>query len=227
MNRYNLFHKIHKGLRALLYDTGMLLQRTDFTMENEAQEAIGRVQFVVALFDQFQQSEDTVVLPAITGYEAGVIQAFDQEHEETYLLGRKLERLVNDFTETSLPLEKVAVSAELLATFEEYTLIHILHMAREELVVNKFLWRYYTDGELQKIAWKMTNDPDSPFSALYNKWIFRGLNNNEIVRWLKEAKHSADRTEFESLLKTAEAELHPHRWSLLQDVLATGIFLAR
>lgn len=227
MNRYNLFHKIHKGLRALLYDTGMLLQRTDFTMESEAQEAIARVQFVVSLFEQFQQAEDAVVLPAMIGYEMSVTESFEQEHEEGYLLGRKLERLVSDFTIVSLPLEKVAVSTELVATFEEYTLIHILHMAREEQVVNRILWRYYTDTELQKIAWKIINDADAPLSTPYNKWILQGLNNNEIVRWLKEAKHTAKEPEFESLLKTAEAELHPHRWSLLQDVLATGTFLTR
>lgn len=225
MHRYNLFHKIHKGLRALLYDTGMLLQRTDFTIEEEAQEATGRVQFAVSLFEQFRQSEDAFVLPALTGFEPSVTEAFEQEHEEGYLLGQKLEYLMADFKTISLPLEKIAVSDELMAVFEEYTLFHILHMAREEQVVNKILWRYYTDAELQKIAWKIINDPASPLSMPYNKWMLLGLNNNEIVRWLKEVKLTAKEIEFQSLLKTAEAELHPHRWNLLQDVLTTGTFM--
>lgn len=225
MNRYNLFHKVHKGLRALLYDTGMLLQRTDFTMESEAQEAIGRVQFVVSLFEQFQQAEDAVVLPAMMGYEVSVTNSFEQEHEEVYILGRKLEKLLSDFKTVSLPLEKVAVSNEIVATFEEYTLVQILHMAMEEQVVNRILWRYYTDAELQKLAWKIITDADAPLSTPYSKWILQGLNNNEIVRWLIEAKHTAKAVEFESLLRTAEAELHPRRWSLLQDVLSTGTLL--
>lgn len=226
MNRYNLFHKIHKGLRALLYDTSMLLQRTDFTIEDEAKEAISRVQFAVSLFDQFQKSEDIYVLPVMTDYEPGLADAFEQEHEEAFLLGTKLERLLAGFKGTTLPFEKVSVSTELVSLFEEFTLFNILHMAREEEVVNKVLWRYYTDLELKKIAWKIINDAESPFIMPYNKWMFRGLNNNEIVRWLKEVRDTAQQLEFELLLKTAEAELHPHRWSLLQDVLVTGRFMA-
>jgi hypothetical protein len=226
MNRYNLFHKIHKGLRALLFDTSMLLQRTDFTMEEEATEAIGRVQFAVCLFDQYKQSEDLYVLPVMMDYEPDLGDAFEQEHEEAYLLGKKVEGLVRDFKAATLPFEKVTFSTELMSLFEEFTLFNILHMAREEQVVNKVLWRYYTDAELQKISWKIINDAESPFVMPYNKWMFRGLNNNEIIRWLKEVKQSAKEIDFLSLLKTAEAELHPHRWCLLQDVLATGRFLA-
>ena len=226
MNRYNLFHKIHKGLRALLYDTSMLLQRTDFTMEEEAGEAISRVQFAVSLFDQYKQSEDLYMLPVMMDYEPGLADAFEQEHEGAYLLGKKLEKLAATFAATTLPLEKITHSTELLSLFEEFTLFNILHMAREEQVVNKVLWRYYTDAELQKIAWKIINAAESPFVMPYNKWMFQGLNNNEIVRWLKEVKQTAREMEFQSLLKSAEAELHPHRWGLLQDVLCPGPLLA-
>lgn len=226
MNRYNLFHKIHKGLRALLYDTSMLLQRTDFTLAEEAEEAICRVQFAVSLFDQFQQSEDNFVLPVMMDYEPGLADSFEHDHEESYEMGKKLQRLAGDFQAATLPFEKIAISGTLLALFEEFTLFSILHMTREEQIVNKVLWRYYTDAELQKISWKIINAAESPFIMPYNKWMFRGLNNNEIIRWLKEVKETAREREFESLLKTAEAELHPQRWSLLQDVLLTGRLLA-
>lgn len=226
MNRYNLFHKIHKGLRALLYDTSMLLQRTDFTLVEEAEEAIGRVQFAVSLFDQFQQSEDSFVLPVMTDYEPGLADSFVHEHEEAYQLGKTLQHLAGDFQAATLPFEKMTISARLLSQFEEFTLFSVLHMTREEQIVNKILWHYYTDAELQKISWKIINAAESPFIMPYNKWMFRGLNNNEIIRWLKEVKETAREREFESLLKTAEAELHPQRWSLLQDVLLAGRLLA-
>jgi len=226
MSRYNLFHKIHKGLRALLYDTSMLLQRTDFTIEDEARDAICRVQFVLTLFNEFQDSEDGYVLPVMMTYEPGVADAFEQDHEEAYILGEKINRLIADFKSVTLPLEKVSISNELVAMFEEFTLFNILHMTREEQLANKMLWRYYTDAELQKIAWKIVNSTESQVIMPYSKWMIRGLNNNEIVRWLKEVKHTAPEMEFRSLLKTAEDELHPSRWNLLQDVLTAGTFLA-
>lgn len=226
MTRYNLFHKIHKGLRALLYDTSLLLQRTDFTMEDEAKEALGRVQFVLSLFDEFQHSEDTYILPVMMTYEPGVADAFEQDHEEAYLLAGKLEELITNFRKASLPLEQVAISSELVAQFEEFVLFNILHMTREEQLANKMLWRYYTDAELQKIAWKIIDSTESTTVMPYGKWMLRGLNNNEIVRWLKEVKSTAPEMAFRSLLKTAEHELHPSRWNRLQDVLTAGTFLA-
>lgn len=222
MPRYNLFPRIHKGLRALLYDSSMLLQRTDFTIQDEAREAISRIQFVVALFEKYQHSEDKYVLPAITAYEPGIADAFEQEHEEAFLMGKKLEALLKDFTNTSLPLEQVAISTGIVSLFEEFTVFTIRHMAREESLVNKMLWRYYTDTELQKIAWKIISESEPSFMSPYSKWMIRGLNNNEIVRWLKEVRHTADEDDFQRLLKTAETELHPHRWCQLQEVLHTG-----
>ncbi|HEV7331389.1 MAG TPA: hypothetical protein VGN63_10150 [Flavisolibacter sp.] len=223
MNRYNLFHRIHKGLRALLYDTSILLQRTDFTIQEEARVAISRLQFVISLFEKYQDSEDQYVLPAITAYEPGIAVGFEQEHEETYLVVKKLEALLKDFASTSLPLEQVSIGNEMVALFEEFTLSAILQIGREEQLVNKMLWRYYSDSELQKIALKIIRETETSTVSPYSKWMIRGLNNNEIVHWLKEVRHSADEDEYQTLLKTAAAELHPQRWNLLQDVLFTGM----
>lgn len=226
MARYQLFHRIHKGLRALLYDTGLLLQRTDFTIADESREAVNRLHFVVALFERYQASEDLYLLPAMMACEPGIASSFEEEHEEGYLLGKKLEKLTADFQKARLPLEQVAAGAEIFALFDEFILFNILHMGREEQVVTKILWRYYTDAELQKIAWKIVGESEPSFLSPYSKWMIRGLNNNEIVRWLKEVKHTAEERDFNLLLKTAEAELQPGRLNLLQDVLMTTALVA-
>ena len=36
MKRYNIFNQVHKGLRALLYETIIKLQQTDFTDTEDA-----------------------------------------------------------------------------------------------------------------------------------------------------------------------------------------------
>ena len=44
--RFNPFGQVHKGLRALLYDTALLLQHTNFSVEEEIAEAVDRVKLV-------------------------------------------------------------------------------------------------------------------------------------------------------------------------------------
>ena len=45
--RVNIFNQIHKGLRALLYDTSILLQQTDFSNEEEMETAVKRGRITV------------------------------------------------------------------------------------------------------------------------------------------------------------------------------------
>lgn len=226
MARYNLFHHIHKAQKALLYDTSMLLQRTDFTMEEEAKEAISRLPFVVALFERYQYAEDIYVLPTMTAYEPGVADSFEQDHRRACQLGKSLESLLHAFSHHSLPLEKTAVGNTIITRFEELMLFHIQHMGREEQVISKILWRYYTDAELQRLAWTLIAGSGGRVLSLYTQWILRGLNNNEIVGWLNEVKRTAPEHEFQSLLQTVETELQPGRLALVQNRLFSGIMAA-
>jgi hypothetical protein len=65
MQRYNGFNLIHKGLRALLYHTGLQLQQTDFTVEDETEAAVNRVKEAIMLFEGHAHKEDNLILPAI------------------------------------------------------------------------------------------------------------------------------------------------------------------
>jgi hypothetical protein len=69
MKRYNIFNQIHKGLRALLYETIIKLQQTDFTDAEDADEAVQQVKIILDLFDEHAHTEDNFILPAIVEYE--------------------------------------------------------------------------------------------------------------------------------------------------------------
>lgn len=64
MKRYNIFYQVHKGLRAMLYETAIQLQQTDFSNADEAGNII-RIKEVVELFDKHAHSEDNNILNAI------------------------------------------------------------------------------------------------------------------------------------------------------------------
>jgi hypothetical protein len=223
MARYNLFHCIHKALKALLYDAGMLLQRSDFTNDEEAKKAISRLQFLVKLFEKQYGFENLYVWALLADYEPGVADSFVQDHREGYQLGKKLEDLVLHYENHLLPLEKRAAGNNFTACFEAFTLFYLRCMARKETVVNKILWRYYTDAELRKIVWKMISGSGSAFQQPFTKWLFRGLCNQEMVDWLEEVKTIARQDDFSNLLKSAEAGLPPRRWSPLQDARSISI----
>ena len=226
MQRYNIFYPVHRGLRALLLETSQQLQQTDFANADEATDAVERVNGVVKIFDAHAAKEDKFVFAAIAAYEPSVVDAFEQEHVEDHKLGQDLQNWLTAFGYAVAPSAKETIAAELTKSFIEFSVFNLRHMAKEENVINPLLWRYYSDDELRGIAQEITKSVPPHEAAVMGRWMVRGLNNTEILNWLKSAKNNAPQPVFEGLLSIAETELQPQRWSQVQDALFEGALLA-
>jgi len=226
MQRYNIFFPIHKGLRALLCETAVQLQQTTFTDPAEASESIELLKTVVALFESHAHKEDNYVLPAIEAYEPGVVAAFEQEHEEDHALGEELQKWITAFGYAEAASAKQTIGEELTKAFIQFMVFNLKHMAKEEKVISPLLWRYYTDKELHDITLQILKAVPQHEMNFFSRWMVKGLNNSEILHWLKGVKNSAPQPAFQALLTIAEEELHPHRWNLVQESLTDGAMVA-
>lgn len=226
MQRYNIFFPVHKGLRALLCETTQLLQQTDFTDATEAAEAIERLKIVVNLFESHAHKEDNYVFTAINAYEPSVVASFEAEHEEDHALGESLERWITAFEYAQAPSAKQTIGEDLTHAFIQFMVFNLRHMAKEEQVISPILWRYYTDEELHGITLKIIQSVPPQEMTFFSRWMVRGLNNSEILYWLRGVKNTAPQPAFEALLSVAERELHPHRWGFVQESLTDGAMVA-
>jgi hemerythrin-like domain-containing protein len=223
--RVNIFNQIHKGLRALLYETSLLLQQTDFSDAQEMKDAIDRVTLVADLFDDHAQHEDEFILPAIREYEPSIVDAFEKEHEMDKRLTRALKDSLQALQMAS-PLVRSEMASELSKTFIQFMVFNLEHMSKEENILNKILWRYYSDEEILAIQ-KIILASLSPWAAATgSRWMMRGLNNPEIVRWLRSVEASAPETVFQKLFATAEEELPERRFRHVLEALTEGVVLA-
>ena len=226
MKRYNIFNQIHKGLRALLYETIIKLQQTDFTDAENADEAVQQVKIILDLFDEHAHTEDTFILPAIVEYEPSVVDVFAQEHVQDLALSNKLNGLLQAFSLTISPDAKREIGAAISTAVFEFMLFNLEHMKKEEDVLNKLLWRYYTDEVLHGITMNIVASAPADKMPLYNKWMMRGLSNTEIINWLKQIKNNAPEFVFNSYVDLATNELAENRWQKVQEQLTEGAMLA-
>jgi hypothetical protein len=226
MKRYNIFGQVHKGLRALLYETIIKLQQTDFAEAEDADEAIQQVQMVIALFDEHAHTEDNFILPALAAFEPSVTDLFAQEHVIDLNLGKKLNGLLQAFSLSVSPDAKHELGAAISHSIFEFALFNLAHMKKEEEVLNKLLWRYFDDAHLHGITANILAHVPADKMPLYNKWMMRGLSNTEIIHWLKEVKNNAPDFVFQSFLGLAMAELTDSRWQKIQEQLTEGAMLA-
>jgi hypothetical protein len=226
MQRYNIFHQIHKGLRAMLYETALHIQHADFWNIEQTEEVIERVNEVVRLFGGHADKEDAYVFPAVEKYDPAVADAFEQEHIKDHLLGKLLAESIMRCKDAPVITEKVEAAKEVQTNFVKFMVFNLEHMAKEEEILNRILWRYYTDAELMAMTRQIVANVPADDITRMNTWMMRGLNNAEISKWLKGVERNSPEAVFQSLFSIAEKELPEKRFRQVLEGLTEGVMLA-
>jgi hypothetical protein len=226
MRKCNVFYQFHKGLRAILYETAIVVQQTDFSNETEAAETVKKIHAVLTLFDKHAHSEDSYVLPAIAAYEPSVVTLFEDEHVQNHTLSDRLIALLNMLSTVETDGAKEELGSAIRTAFQEFIAFNLTHMAKEERDLNKLLWNYLRDEELHAITMEIIAHIPGHLLAAYNVWMMRGLSNYEIINWLRQIKNTAPDDVFSSLMQIAETELPEARFCTITEALTEGALLA-
>ena len=217
--RYNTFYQVHKALRAMLYETATELQRTDFNSGEEVISLLANITTVVDVFDKHAYNEDHFVFPAVEQYEPSVVDSFEQEHVRDHELSTQLRTLINIYSSLNTDDERIQLGSALRKAFVDFLAFNLVHMAKEEDIINNLLWRYYTDHQIRAIEKQIIAMQTPESTAVVWKWMLRGLSNREIIDWLRAVEKSAPRFVFNNLVATAEKELPPDRFQQVVDEL--------
>src|SRR5687768_4428882 len=175
MSRFNIFNQIHKALRAMLYDTSLALQQTYFADAEEAETALEKVRIVVDVFDNHAAHEDHFVLPAIQQYEPSLVDVFEVEHKKDYALSERLRGLLTVYDHAIKTEVKIETGQAINKAFIEFMIFNLEHMAKEETVLNKILWRYYSDAEIMAINQRIIASISPEEIAVISAWMMRGI----------------------------------------------------
>jgi hypothetical protein len=112
-----MFHQIHKGLRALLYETALQIQHTDFWNIDETEGVIDRINDVISLFESHAHHEDTYVFPAVEKYDPAIADAFEQEHVKVHLLAQMLDEAISQYKSSAVITEKAEAARKVQFAF--------------------------------------------------------------------------------------------------------------
>ncbi|MEJ0104799.1 MAG: hemerythrin domain-containing protein [Bacteroidota bacterium] len=226
MQRYNIFNQIHKSLRVLLYDTATLISRTDFDDPSQYETINERLKEVMNSFDKHAAHENAMILPLLQEYEPGIVDAFEEDHKIDHALIQKLKGSLMALDHAVSPEAKKQLGVSLSHSFVEFMIFNLQHIAKEETVLNNLLWRYYSDEELVTVNKKLVATIPTEELNYSSIWMMKGLSNNEIIVWLRNAERNAPPHAFRSLFSTAEKELEQFRFRKILEGLTEGIMIA-
>lgn len=225
MKRVNIFNQVHNGLRTALYETALVLQRTNFTSDTETEEALAATREVLMLFDEHARKEDKYVFPAIQNFEPSMVSSFEQDHEKDNSLSASLEHALDSFHYLENGQEKLDAGRKINRDFVAFVSFNLDHMAREENMVNQILWRYFDDSYILDIQKTIVRNTEPWHLDFFNKWMLRGNNDRDIKVWLSAVQETAPSLVFNTLLKKAEQELPKSRFQKLMTSLSEGAML--
>lgn len=222
MERYNIFNQVHKGLRAFLYDTAIRVQQTDFAPATEAIQALERIDKVLYYFSRHAQYVERFLFPFIREYNSALTAAFKQEYQSHAVQIQQLRELIQAYYRTAGREEKIAAGRPIQQAFTSFLITHLEHMIREDKLINSILWHHYSDTALLGLEKEIVAHLPPKDLAALSKWIIRGMNNTEIIEWLRAIEKTTVTAIFRAFFASAEKELPENRWQKIQEALAEG-----
>jgi len=220
MERFNMFNNIHKALRVALYQNAILLQQTDFLEEEEVKHAEGSTLQVLHLFESHAHHEDKYVNSALEKKEYWLAASFENEHVKDEALGNRVKGLFTAYRHSQSSFVKLQFGQDICHAFTEFMVFNLEHMAREENLINKALWRHYKDDQLRAISAKIVADVPADEMVIIARLMIKGMNGSELKEWFKEIERHAPSAAVQALFDYAEKELPEGRTKKIrQDVL--------
>ena len=223
--RYNIFKQAYHGLRAALYATSLALQRTDFMNPVEAAASLEKMNETLALFVTSSLIENQFILPVVKQYEKIVAQSVEEERSKECTLSKRLQELAEVFFRTTLPADRHEIGHEIVKTFAKFTAFILMYLEEKESRVNEVLMHHFKDKEIRQLKRLIVGRMAPAEIIAWGKWIICGLNNTEIINWLKEMQDYVSPDVFSTLYLVAEQELPVNRFNQVLDGLSEGILI--
>lgn len=217
--RYNSFNRIHKGLRAVLYETALAMQQADLSRAEMAEPILEQIEEILLLFESHAHSEDHHFNEPLEQTNPEIAALFEKEHEEDHRLGNVLRLLLVSYRGAATSESRVEKGKLLFYAFNEFIAFNLYHMNKEEIDLNNALWNRYTDQEIIGIEQAVVQSIAPDKMSRYAKWMIRGINNDELLHWFGEVQQFAPAPVFEMLMGIAEKELQTERFETLAAAL--------
>jgi len=216
--RYNVFNQIHKALRALLYDTALRIQQTDFDTP-AAQETVDAVLLVVNLFDDHAHHEDEYILPMVQATNPALVTEFEEEHVVDHRLSNALRDHTAAWQAAGTAAEKLLHGKAIYYAFNEFIAFNLYHMNKEENILLFTLWKHFTDDDLLAAQGAIIASIKPEYLMIESRWMVRSISNTEMVMWLRGVQLSSPAEVFNMLTSMAQEELPQHRWQKIAAAL--------
>jgi len=221
--RYNPFHQIHQGLRAMLYHCSLKVQHTDFSDDTAAASTIASLKELVWLFESHAHTEDTKVFTLIQEIAPDIITDFEKQHDKDHMLAAHLQGCIEQYEAATKTSDKIFTGRQLQFSLAEFTAFNLSHMNMEEVIIRDLLWQHFSDEQLHAVTMDIVASLPPEKNARYSYWMLKGLSTNEIIDWFKGIQATAPSVVLDQMLALAVTALPETELNTIQEAIAVEL----
>jgi iron-sulfur cluster repair protein YtfE (RIC family) len=217
--RFNPFHQVHQGLRALLYHASLAVQHTDFGNVYHTGATLSLLEELIDLFEAHAHTEDTMVFPWVKEQAPNLVTHFEQQHEKDHDLAQELFQSMERCRKAGDGVEKLAAGRKVQQSLGEFVAFNLTHMNQEETIVLPVIRQYYTDEEILAKHLAIMNSFSQEKKERMGYWMLKGLSEREIIAWYESIQKNAPAPVFNRFMQLAAAALQPDLFRKLSEIL--------
>lgn len=212
--RYDLYARIHKGVRLLLGDTLAQAGRVDADDRGAVVELVAQVERLADFCTAHLEHENAFVHPALERAVGGTSQRIAAEHAEHErdidALRMQARALV-----ACEPARRAAACHALYLALSLFTAHNLAHMLIEETAHNAVLWAHYDDAQIAAIEVQIVAQLTPALAMESMRWMIPALAPSERLELLRGMQAQAPAPAFDAVLALARELLGDADWAAL------------
>jgi hypothetical protein len=187
--RYDIYARIHKGMRAWMAEVLVALGRFDPADDGELVDTVHRLEELLAFCRGHLEHEDDFIHRAIEARRPGGSAVTAHEHVEHGSAIERLRSLAARLAVAPGP-ERQALATGLYREFCLFVAENLEHMNREETVNNETLWALFADDEIASIEQALVRSLAPGASMQSLRWMIPSVNPAERLSLFSGLAHA-------------------------------------
>jgi hypothetical protein len=148
--RYNIFQQTHKNLGCLVFDAGAGLQKTDNCSAEEISLVLEKMHLAIRYFEYHIRREDNLIYNAVASVAPYIISEMEKVNGADMCQAWEIESKIEKLSLFAGKCVQENVNS-LRTSFYAFTAAVLLHINKEETVINQLLWDIYSDQQLREM----------------------------------------------------------------------------
>ena len=203
----------------MLYDAGLSVQRTNFTAVDEANACFNKVERALRLTEHHLFLEGQVIMPFLKETSSSKTEEIAQLHNSIFHHVHLLQNVIVSYLYARSDSAKANCGIQLNQGFSAFLGANLLAMDQEENIINEIIGDNSFESEFSEYEQRLLTEISLSGNEWYHRWMFKGLNDQEVINWLKSVLLLMEESTFNSLCSLAEQEVSMLRWRAIKELL--------